>query len=267
MNNFKSKLRELCEKEYKDKPLVVPLGEMGDEPVYMDFLKISGIFIAGSTGTGKSVLIDDIIHGLMYKNKPSNVMFSLIDPKKIELNEYDGNEYVIGGISMSSFDEIFNMFDYIKKEINFRINELTANNCKSIENYNKNMNNNLPHIFVIVDEGYDIINIVEIRNILTKILEYGKNIGMHLIYSTNSYLKNLVKDGFISKFKYKMTFDLASMEQEKLIKIKDSNWLSGNGDCKIRLSNSTIHFQALYSKDEEIDEIILHSKSEVDIIN
>ncbi len=266
MNN--SKLIELCEREYKDKPLAVPIGEMINEPVYMDFLKIPGIFIAGSTKTGKSVLIDDIIHALMYKNKPNNVMFSLIDPKKIELNEYNNLDYVIGNKSMTSFDEIFNMFDYIEKEINFRIDELNANKCKSIELYNKITNKHLYHIFVIIDEGNDIINIVKINNILLKILKYGKNIGIHLIYSTNSYLKDLVENDFINKFKYKISFDLASMEQEKLINIKNSCWLKGNGDGIIKsLREGPYNFQALYSPDSEIDDIILKSKEVIDIID
>ena len=68
---------------------------------YKNFKRISGLFIAGATGSGKSVFIDDLIISLMYKNSPSDVKFIMFDPKRGELGEYDGIKFLLGGKSQS----------------------------------------------------------------------------------------------------------------------------------------------------------------------
>lgn len=251
MIDVNEEIMELCEKEYLEKTLAVPIGRMKDDVVYMDFTKISGLFIAGATGTGKSVLIDWIIRGLMYKNFPSDVKFCLIDPKKIELNEYNNLDYIINNVSLSNSNEILDSLEYINKVINFRLDELSSNECLSMKDYTKKTKKSWPHIFIVVEEGYDIIDNLKIRNSFEKILIYGKDIGMHLIFSTNAYLDKFVKNRFIDMFKYKATFDLASEEQEKLINLKNSNWLKSPGDALIKGFNSKVYrFQSIDLEDK-----------------
>ena len=111
-------IKELCDIKYKDKKLVVPLGYVGNKKcVYLDLNKMSGLFIAGATGTGKSIFIDDIVVSLMYKNKPGEVKFIMLDPKKIELGEYDGINYLIGKKSNSKkengYTEIYLILGFV----------------------------------------------------------------------------------------------------------------------------------------------------------
>lgn len=247
MKKINEKLIELCEREYKEKKLVVPMGdvEKEDDVVYLDFENVSGLFIAGATGTGKSVLIDDIIHSLMYKNKVDDIQFALIDPKEIELNEYNGYDYVIGKKSECDIININNMLKQINEIIEQRIETRTKE----------------PHIFVVVDEGYDIYNIDSNREILKNILKTGNKIGVHLIFATNSYLKEYAESGFIDRFKYRVSFDLASLEQAKYINIKDSSWLKGNGDAIVKGVNSIPYrFQTYMVPDDEIGSIAIYSK-------
>lgn len=247
MNKTNSEIIELCKREYTEKHLAVPIGKLNDdEYIYIDFQDVSGLFIAGTTGTGKSILIDDIIHGLMCKNKSSDINFCLIDPKKIELNEYNGLDYVVNEKSFSSLNDILDLLNYVDKLMDYRMNN------KDISNWS--------HTFVIIDEGYDIINILDIRKILEKILKIGCKVGIHLIFSTNAYLKDLVKNEFISKFKYKITFDLSSSEQARLLGIRNSNWLSGEGDAIIKsFGSKNYRFKALKTSDDEINNVILYS--------
>lgn len=252
MNKISKELIELCEKEYRNKPLIVPIGTKDyDENVYMDLTNIAGIFITGTTGTGKSNLLDFIIHSLMYKNKPSDISFYLIDPKKIELNEYNDTDYVIDGKSISEPLDIEKHFHAIEKIIDDRIEH----------HHDTKYKEKLAHIFVVVDEGYDVYNNSYNREILEKILNYGNKIKMHLLFATNSYLKDYVKNGFINRFKYRITFDLASIEQAKYIGINNSSWLGGRGEARIKGINSTIYKLETYkAPDEEINDILLHSK-------
>jgi len=249
-------IKELCNLEYQDKKLVVPLGYANKKKLlFINFERMSGLFIAGATGTGKSVFIDDLIVGLMYKNKPSEVNFIMLDPKKIELGEYDGIRHIIGKNNHG-----YDLLMYLLKLMEFRIKLLMITHHRTISGYNRKEQDKWPHIFVIVDEGSSIIKMKDAYMVFSKILEFGKCVGIHLIFATNDYLKDYVDSKFIDKFKYRMTFDLASEEQSKFIDIKGSSWLKSNGYAVLKSPNGKIcKFQAPYVTDEEINSVVLNN--------
>ena len=255
-------IKELCDLKYKDKKLAVPLyWKNSKENIYMDFTDISGLFIGGATGTGKSILIDDIIVSLMYKNTNEQVKFIMLDPKKIELGEYDGINYLLDCKSQSNSLKGYNLLIYLEKLLKSRIDTLFKTNNHTIEGYNEDSEEKWPHIFLFVDEGNDIIKIKDSFNVFCTILEFGKSCGIHLIYATNAYLKDYRNSKFLDMFKYRMTFDLASEEQAKFIDIEGSNWLKDNGEALIKAPNGIIYkFQAPYVKDDEINKVVLRSK-------
>ena len=248
MSKMNQELKELLEKEYRDKSLIVPFGKIDEnENVYMDFTNVSGLFIAGETASGKSVFIDDIILSLMHKNKASEVKFCLIDPKQVELNEYNGLDYVIGGKNIYDIVEIESMLNWLNREINKRTEKFVQNHSRNITGYNESNSNPLPHIFVIVDEGYDVLNYHNNRQIFERILDIGDNTGIHLIFSTNAYLKDYKTSNFFDLFKYRLSFDLASNEQSKLIGINKTQWLA-NGEAIVKSFNARFYrFQAPFA--------------------
>ncbi len=262
-NNEKAKIKELCDLKYKNKGLVLPLGWTMDGNIYYkNFRRISGLFIAGSTGTGKSVFIDDLIVSLMYKNKEDDVKFIMLDPKRMELGEYDGIKYLLSGKSHSNLKKGYDMLIFLLKVLESRINTLNKGNYFSIESYNQENEEKWPHIFLFVDEGSKIIKMKDAYLVFNKILDYGSRIGIHLIYATNAYLKNYSTSGFIDKFKYRMTFDLASIEQAEFMNIEKSSWLKGNGEALIKGRSGDVYkIQAPLVTDEEIQEIVSSNKN------
>ncbi len=255
-------IKELCNIKYRNKKLVVPLGYASKKKLlYIDLGKMSGLFIAGATGTGKSIFIDDLIVGLMYKNKPSDVQFIMLDPKKMELGEYNGIGNLIGKKSQSNALKGYNLLLDILKLLDFRVNVLRITNHRTISGYNRDELDKWPHIFIVIDEGCDIIKMKDAYTVFSKILEFGKCVGVHLIFATNSYLKDYANSNFLDKFKFRMTFDLASLEQAELIDIEGSSWLKGEGMALIKTPNGKIcKFQAPYVTDEEIKKIVLDNK-------
>ena len=258
-------IKELCDIEYKEKKLVIPLGFVGNKKcVYLNLKNMSGLFIAGATGTGKSILIDDIVVSLMYKNKPSEIKFIMIDPKKTELGEYDGISYLIGKKSCSTTKRGYKFLIDIMKILETRINALRRTNHRNISGYNRDEKEKWPHIFIVVDEGSDIIKMKDSFMVFSKILEFGECVGVHLIYATNSYLKDYVDSNFLDKFNYRISFDLASLEQAEFIDIKGSSWLKGEGHAAIKSPSGRIcKFKAPHVSDEEIKEIVLKNKERV----
>ena len=255
-------IKELCDIEYKDKKLVVPLGFVGNKKcIYINLKNMSGLFIAGATGTGKSVFIDDIVVSLMYKNKPGEIKFIMLDPKKIELGEYDGINYLIGKKSCSTTKRGYKFLIDLLKLLEFRIEELKKTNHRNISGYNRVEKEKWPHVFLVVDEGCDIIKMKDSFEVFSRILEFGECVGVHLIYATNSYLKDYVNSKFLDKFNYRVTFDLASEEQAEFIDIKGSSWLKGEGHAAIKSPSGRIcKFKAPHVSNEEINDIVLKNK-------
>lgn len=261
-NIEKLTIKELCDLKFKDKKLVVPFGWNEDkEPYYKNFKRIPGLFIAGATGTGKSIFIDDLILSLMYKNTSDEVKFVMFDPKKIELGEYDGIKYLLTGNSHYDLNKSHDALMFILKVLESRIETLKKNNCPSIEIYNQKMKEKWPHIFLIIDEGSKLIKMRDAKETFSRVLDCGNIIGIHLIYATNEYLKDYATDKFINKFKYRMTFDLASGEQAKYLEINKSNWLKSEGEAIIKgRSGEKYKIQAPLATDEEINECVLNNQ-------
>ena len=254
-------IKELCDLKYNNNKLVVPLGWTPDNNIfYKNFKRISGLFVAGATGSGKSVFIDDLIVSLMYKNTPEEVKFIMFDPKKIELGEYDGIKYLLNGKSEYNLKKSYDTLLFLLRVLESRFNTLNKCGLPSIEAYNKTNEEKWPHIFIFIDEGSKIIKVKDVHNILSKILDYGSIIGIHLIFATNSYLKDYANSKFIDQFKYRITFDLASTEQAEFMNMKKGSWLKNNGEALIKCRNSKIYkFQAPMVKDEEIEEVVLQN--------
>ena len=255
-------IKKLCELKYYNKKLTLPLGwKSNGEVCYRDFKDISGLFITGATGTGKSVFIDDLIVSLMYKNTPDEVKFIMHDPKKIELGEYDGIKYLLGGKSHSSLKKGYDMLIFLLKILESRINTLNKSGYKGIKEYNDNKEEKWPHIFLFIDEGSKIIKIKDAYKVFSKILDYGLDVGIHLIYATNSYLKDYASSKFIDKFKYQISFDLASLEQEEFISIEDSSWLK-SGEAILKNRNGEKYLiKAPLITNEEINEVVISNQN------
>ncbi len=251
-------IKKLCELKYNNKNLTLPLGWKKDgEPIYRDFTNISGLFITGSTGSGKSVFIDDLIVSLIYKNTSEEVKFIMFDPKKIELGEYDGIKHLLIGKAQSSLKKGYDSLIFILKVLESRINTLNKTKNSSIEMYNQRNEEKWPHIFIFIDEGSNLIKMKDAHLALSKILDYGTKVGIHLIYATNAYLKDYASSRFIDKFQYRMSFDLASEEQEKFLNIEKSSLLK-QGEALIKNRNGEIFkIHAPLVTDEEINEVVV----------
>ena len=229
--NFKKMILQ----EYLDRNLVIPVGKDDKENIYLDFETVHGLFISGTTGTGKSVFLDTIILSLILKNSPKDIKFLFLDPKKIELGEYNGIPYILGDKkNISDGNKGLDALINILKVIEERIHILFDNKYSNIQEYNLHHKRKWEHIFIVIDESSEIFKIPETKDVIEKILDYGKVIGFHVIMATNDYLKEYYDTKFLKHFKYQMSFDLSSKEQAKYIEIKGANLLKGTANGFIK---------------------------------
>ena len=239
--------------------LTIPIGVMDNDDIYMKLDNVHGIFIGGETGSGKSVFLDMMIVSLMLKNKPNRIKFMFFDPKKVELGEYDGIDYINNRYknNISNSNKGLEKLIKILRIIEERTNILLNNRIKSIKTYNRNNKDKWPHIFIVIDESSDIMKIDNAQEVIEQILDYGKPVGIHVILATNTYLRNFYHTKFINHFRYRISFDMASHEQAKYIEIEGCDLLKDNGNGLIKCNDDRpLNFQAPYITDKAIKKTV-----------
>lgn len=250
------KLSKLITKKDMKEKLLIPIGiDEKKSTYYIDLKNISGMFICGETGSGKSVFLDSIITTLLLKNTANELNLLLINPSKIEFMQYDGLPHLLTNLLYEKTDVINKLKDIIKI-INQRQNKLIETKQKNIENYNNDNNEKMSHIIILIDESTDIMKEDTVTEVLEEILKNGKNVGVHLILSTSAYLKNEFNKKTIDLFDYIVSFDLATKEQASFINLKNADLLSVSGEVMIKSNSNIDKIQAPYVSTEEISNIV-----------
>lgn len=269
----------LFKKDLNDK-LLVPIGiDDKKEKYFVNLNDISLMLIGGETGSGKSVLIDSIIISLLLKNSPDDLRFVFIDPKKIELFEYDGIPHMVdSGFDTDKISHIIdNGFDtedwkrkivLIKEMIDKRIELLSGVRVSNIRKYNDISNDKLAQVVIVIEEAYDMIHDKEFIELVRCIGSVGVNIGVHLIMSTNMCVKSEFDKELFSLFGYVLTFDLSNSEQSRYMNLKGAEFLKVCGEAMIKVrGKGVVRIQAPYISDKEIKNVVEFIKNENDAVN
>lgn len=245
-------LSKMIFKKDLSKKLTVPLGiDESNEKYYIDMESVPALLICGTTGSGKSIFLDNLIVTLLLKNNPDELRFMFFDPKLIELGEYDGISHL-----MVDTDK-----EYDTDKLNFILKLLKDRkrllNNTSILEYNKNNENKLSQIFIIVDESIDVMKYDNINKIINEIIDNGVSLGIHLILATNSYIKNDFSSRMINKFPYIISYDLTDEKQATYLNIEGSDLLEEKGSVLVRCrDNELVRLQTPYISTEEIKRVV-----------
>lgn len=254
-SRFYNLSKMILKKDLNNK-LTIPLGiDEKRDKYYMNLESIPTLLISGETGSGKSVFLNSAIVTLLLKNNPNELKFLFFDPKLVELGEFDGISHVIiDGHSNTDGYKI----DYALLMLEERKKVLKDAKCKTIDEYNKLYSNSkLAQIIIIADESVDMMKDDSVLDLIKTIMSKGVDYGFHLILATNSYLKNHFNRALLNSFPYIITFDLASEEQAKYLKIQGADLLKAGGEVLIKCRNNDIlKMQTPYISDEEIKKVV-----------
>ena len=243
-------------RDFNDK-LLLPIGiDDQNEKYFINMHEESGLLITGETGSGKSILLNDIVISLLFKNNPKELQLFFIDPRNVEFNIYKDIPHVKGNV-YSSLIESLVVLKMILDTLEERRKLFIKNNAKNIDNYNIDSKNPLPQVVLIIDECADIFRYKEANIYIKRILSEGYKFGVHLIMATSSYLKEYSDTEIIDMFNYIISFDLASEEQAKYLRIKKANLLSICGEALVKCEGDNIvNIQVPYVSDLDIEEVV-----------
>ncbi len=260
------RLRDVLEAaEFKKvkSPLAIALGQGVDgTPVAADLASMPHLLIAGTTGSGKSVCVNAIIASLLLNNPPNRVKFVMVDPKRVELTQYNGIPHLIAPVVVE-LERIVSVLKWVTREMDERYRRFSNAAARNIEDFNKHLPANedpMHYIVVIIDELADLMMLApdDTERVITRIAALARATGIHLVIATQrpsvDVVTGLIKANFPARIAFAVAGNTDSrviLDQpgaERLLGRGDMLWMSGDSPAPVRL-------QGVYVSDTEIGNI------------
>ncbi len=213
--------------------LVFSLGrDVAGHPIVSDLAKMPHLLIAGATGSGKSVAINSLLISLLYRGSPSEIKFILVDPKRVELNLYNGLPHLLTGV-ITDHQKAVNALKWAVAEMDRRYKLLSEVHKRNISEYNSSSSNRLPYIVVVVDELADLMSVAqnEVEATIVRLAQMARAVGIHLVLATQRPSVDVITGLIKANVTARMAFAVASqIDSRTILDIAGAEKLLGSGD-------------------------------------
>lgn len=214
--------------------LTLPLGlDVSGKPVVADLARMPHILIAGQTGSGKSVALNSFISAIVFRASPSEVKFILVDPKRVELTQYNGVPHLLSPVIVEP-EKVVSALKWALAEMDRRYKLFAQAGARNMEGYNEMSGfQALPYIIIIVDELADIMLYapVEVEDAITRIAQMSRATGIHMIVSTQRPSVDIITGLIKANIPCRVAFAVASQVDSRVIlDMPGAEKLLGRGD-------------------------------------
>ncbi|MFC1711897.1 DNA translocase FtsK [Patescibacteria group bacterium] len=214
--------------------LTVGLGlDVSGKSVVADLVKMPHALIAGATGSGKSVAINSFIATILFRASPSEVKFILVDPKRVELTQYNGIPHLLTPVIVEP-EQVVSALKWAIAEMERRYKLFAQGGARNIESYNEISGfQALPYIVIIIDELADIMLFApsEVEDTITRIAQMARATGIHLIVSTQRPSVDVITGLIKANIPCRIAFNVSSMVDSRvIIDMPGAEKLLGRGD-------------------------------------
>ena len=261
--------------------ILVALGKdiMGTS-ILADLSKMPHLLVAGSTGSGKSVCINTIICSILMRYKPDEVKLVLVDPKKVELTNYNGIPHLLCPV-VSDPKKASVVLQKVVAEMEKRYDIFAEKEVKNIAGYNdliekerkKNPDINttrMPYIVVIIDELADLMLIAskEVQDSIMRITQMARAAGIHLIVATQRPSTDIITGVIKNNIPSRIAFSVSSaIDSRTILDASGAESLLGKGDMLyLPMGEShTTRIQGCFISDNEISKLIEYCKAQTQV--
>ena len=271
---------EMKRKEMSAMKLPVSLGKdiMGNN-VITDLSKMPHLLVAGSTGSGKSVCVNSMIASLLICKRPDEVKIVLVDPKKVELSNYNGVPHLYYPV-VTDPKQASIALQAMVKEMEDRYQTFADNKVKNITGYNemiaKEMKKNpedtslhlMPYILIIIDELADLMLVAkkEVEDSIMRITQMARAAGIHLIVATQRPSTDVITGVVKANIPSRIAFAVASqVDSRTILDGSGAEKLLGKGDMLFKPmgENNALRIQGNFISDSEIEKVIKYVSSQM----
>ena len=246
--------------------ITVALGsDVAGDPIYLDIAKMPHLLIAGATGMGKSVCINSMIVSLLYKATPDEVKLILVDPKKVELNIYNGLPHLLVPV-VSDPKKAAGSLQWAVTEMERRFTLIEEVGVRDLKSYNAITKDDpekefLPQIVIIIDELADLMMTAPdgVEESICRLAQKARAAGMHLIIGTQrpsvDVITGLIKANIPSRIAFRVS---QQVDSRTIIDMAGAEKLIGRGDMLYAPVGAPkpIRVQGAYVGEEEIEKVV-----------
>ncbi|MFA6282477.1 MAG: DNA translocase FtsK 4TM domain-containing protein, partial [Candidatus Omnitrophota bacterium] len=262
-------LREILEdKVFIDAPskLTLTIGkDVSGNPVVADLKEMPHLLIAGTTGSGKTVCVNTIITSILFKAKPDEVKFILVDPKMVELAPFAGIPHLLHPIIYES-KKAFVTLNWAVEEMERRYHLLAAEGARNIDVYNAK-GKKMPFIVIIVDELADLMVVAKesIEVSIQRLAQLSRAVGIHLILATQRPSVDVITGVIKANFPARISFKVSSkVDSRTVLDVMGADKLLGKGDLLFLKPGAPklIRTQGSLIDDEDINNLVAFIKAQ-----
>lgn len=269
-------IRDLIEsREFTDASSIVEFvvgKDISGNNIVADLRDMPHLLIAGATGSGKSVCINSIITSFLYKARPSELKLIMIDPKVVELGNYNGIPHMLTPV-VTDPRKAARALAIAVEEMDKRYELFAEHNVKDLNSYNELMRVDQryadckPQIVIIIDELADLMmaSPSEVENSICRLAQKARAAGMHLIVATQRPSVDVVTGLIKANIPSRIAFSVASQfDSRTILDMAGAEKLLGKGDMLFSPVGSTKPYrvQGPYISEKEIDKVIRFVKKE-----
>jgi len=247
--------------------LLVSLGlDVSGKPKVADITKMPHVLIAGATGSGKSVAINSFIASILFRASPTEVKFILIDPKRVELTQYNGIPHLITPVIYDP-KQVLSALKWAIKEMERRYKSFAESGARNIEGYNEEANFiAYPYIVIIIDELADIMLFApsEVEDSICRIAQMARATGIHLVLATQRPSVDVITGLIKANIPCRIAFNVTSqIDSRVILDTPGAEKLLGRGDMLYIPPDQSkpTRIQGTYVSEPEIRDMIEHVKA------
>lgn len=289
--------------EYTDspKPLLVALGkDITGKAHFANVARMPHGLIAGTTGSGKSVMIHNLIISLLFRNSPEQLRFILVDPKRVELTLYNGIPHLLTPVITDAKKVILSL-KWAIKEMERRLDVLQSHKVQNIGSYHETvyqpakvaaakkaekdlkagkvapepdeetedekLPEPLPYIVIVVDELADLMQAYpkELEACIVRLAQMSRAVGIHLILTTQRPSVNVITGTIKANVPTRMAFQVASqIDSRTIIDMAGAEKLLGQGDMLFLSAEQSkpTRLQSAFVSTDEVNKVVDYLKGQ-----
>ena len=238
--------------------------DIGGNSVFCDIAKMPHLLIAGTTGSGKSVCMNSIIVSMLYRAKPDEVKFLMIDPKQVEFSKYVGIPHLLVPV-VTDPRKAAGALGWAVSEMLQRYNKFSEIGVRDISGYNKYAEKHddmefMPKICIFIDELADLMMAApkEVEDSICRLAQMARAAGMHLVIATQrpsvDVITGLIKANISSRIALTVS---SQIDSRTILDASGAEKLLGNGDMLYSPIGATkpLRVQGCFISDEEVEKL------------
>ncbi len=246
--------------------------DISGQTIVGNLAKMPHLLVAGATGSGKSVCINGIITSILYKARPDEVKFLMIDPKMVELNVYNGIPHLLAPV-VTDPRRASLALKKIVVEMEKRYEAFSKSGTRNIEGYNNLMADNpsavLPYIVVIVDELADLMMVAanDVEDAICRLAQMARAAGIHLIIATQRPSVDVITGTIKANIPSRIAFGVSSqVDSRTILDMAGAEKLLGRGDMlflPVGMSKP-IRVQGAFLSDHEVEAVVGYCRGQAE---